>query len=68
MPSCVSSLCLPINCFVIYATRIVGKIEVTIHIPNDNNGMDKISTGLSQFVIEIANVTINTINEVKSNM
>ncbi len=65
---CVSSLCLSINDFVINATMIVGMIEVTIHIPDSHNGMKKISVDISQLTEEIADVTINTIKEVKSKM
>ena len=47
---------------------IVGMIEVTIHIPDSHNGMKKICVDISQLTEEIADVTINTIKEVKSKM
>ena len=68
MPLSVLSLCLSINDFVIYAAMIVGKTDVAIHIPKSHNGMNRISFGLSQLAIEIANVQMNIIKDVKSNM
>lgn len=67
-PLFVSSLCLSINDFVIYAQRVIGNIDVTSHILNRYNGMNRISIGLPQLAIEIANALMNTIKEVKSSM